>query len=217
MVSAHNPPPKNAIRNHIQEDVGCFFFCFFFLGSRRWRVSVMSAYLSLSPLLHFVLKFSIQKIKGGGKTSERAGRGREERKVPSWISSWILCQSPPKRDDSGPKSTIVSPPKKTRTFYLDKPGLKSDGNLSFADYNLATRVFHTRKATTLHTTLAMLLSELMDSGGDVRTTTRFVVNIVVKRWERYNLYLKMWMRSCAHVRHEKWQRLSRENNALHNA
>lgn len=48
---------------------------------------VMSAYLSLSPLLHFVLKFSIQKIKGGEKTSEREGRGREEKKVPSWISS----------------------------------------------------------------------------------------------------------------------------------
>lgn len=40
---------------------------------------VMSAYLSRSPLLHFVLKFSIQKIKGGEKTSERAGRGREEK------------------------------------------------------------------------------------------------------------------------------------------
>ena len=53
---------------------------------------------SLSPLLHFVLKFSIQKIKGGEKrrASDRASKGkrtgggkreREKRKVPSWISS----------------------------------------------------------------------------------------------------------------------------------
>lgn len=42
-------------------------------------VSVMSAHLSLSPLLHFVPKFSIQKIKGGEKkASERAAKGKEE-------------------------------------------------------------------------------------------------------------------------------------------
>lgn len=44
-----------------------------FLGSRGWRVCVMSAYLSLSPLLHFVLKFSIQKIKGGERRVSEQG------------------------------------------------------------------------------------------------------------------------------------------------
>lgn len=67
---------ENAIKNHKQWgrsflEVG---------GGVCVCVCVMSAYLSLSPLLHFVLKFSIQKIKGGEKTSERAGRGREEEK-----------------------------------------------------------------------------------------------------------------------------------------
>lgn len=55
-------------------------------------MSVMTAYLSLSPLLHFVLKFSIQKIKGGGKTSERAGKRTGGKK--SAIMDFILNPLP---------------------------------------------------------------------------------------------------------------------------
>lgn len=74
-------------------------------------VCVMSAHLSLSPLLHFVPKFSIQKIKGGEKkASERAAKGKEEgtkkeRKVSSWISFLTLCQS---RNDIRPKKATAS-------------------------------------------------------------------------------------------------------------
>lgn len=48
-----------------------------------------------------------------------------------------------------------------------------------------TRSAHTHARThtqpeTLHATLAMLLCGLVDTGGDVRTTKRFVVNTLVK-------------------------------------
>lgn len=66
-VRAQPPPKKKNTRLKSREGRGGF------LGSRGWRVCVMSAYLSLSPLLHFVLKFSIQKIKGGERRVSEQG------------------------------------------------------------------------------------------------------------------------------------------------
>lgn len=86
----------------------------------------VSCQLSLSPLLHFVLKFSIQKIKGGEKTSERARRGRKERKVPSWISS--RAPLPISRADISHKKrrrvrkrTFLKRGRKSRNLYLRDP------------------------------------------------------------------------------------------------
>lgn len=60
---------------------------------------------------------------------------------------------------------------------------------------------HTHTATALPATLAMLLSELVDTGGDVRTTKRLVVNIVVNGGESGTFIKHHYsppMRFCAH-------------------
>lgn len=50
---------------------------------------VMSAYLSLSPLLHFVPKFSIQKIKGGERRVSERWEDEEEERGESAIMDFI--------------------------------------------------------------------------------------------------------------------------------
>lgn len=75
---------------------------------------VMSAYLSLSPLLHFVPKFSIQKIKGGEKTSERAVRGRGGREggesaIMDFISNPLPISRTPKKGHRVQKTHIFKP------------------------------------------------------------------------------------------------------------
>ena len=93
---------------------------------------VMSAYLSLSPLLHFVPKFSIQKIKGGGKTSERAVRGRGGReRGGSAIMDFIsnpppICRAPEKGTPC-PKNAHF----KTATAAGRRGG---GGDVSFTDF-----------------------------------------------------------------------------------
>lgn len=65
----------------------------------------------------------------------------------------------------------------------------------------------------------MLLSELVDSGGDVRTTKRVVVNIVVKGGGSITFikhYYKPVDAFSAHIPHES-DGAYLENNALHNA
>lgn len=66
---------------------------------------VMSAYLSLSPLLHFVLKFSIQKIKGGERDEceQRERDGEEESAIMDFIS--IVPILPQKNIKKSPKIT----------------------------------------------------------------------------------------------------------------
>lgn len=135
----------------------------------------MSAHLSLSPLLHFVLKFSIQKIKGGENTSERAGRGREEKKCHHGFHLESSANLP-NRQQSPQKATLCP-----KNAHFSTAAEEKNSNLPF--YRIWRSAFrtHTHTSTTLHTTLAMLLSEVVDIGGDVRTTKGFVVNTVVKR------------------------------------
>lgn len=117
----------------------------------------------------------------------------------------------PKRNDSSLTSNIVS----KNVHFFEKPGLKSDGNLSFTDYNLATRVFHTHKATTLHATLAMLLSELME----VMLGQLYSVcsKHRCKRWERYMKTRLEPVDAFVRTFDTKVAALISENNALHNA
>lgn len=167
----------------------------------------MSAYLSLSlPCSILFLNFLYKRLREGKKTSERARRGREGGKVPSWISSWIpLCQST--TDISAP----LTPLKKKRAIVSKNAHFwTKTGNL-FTEHNLATRVLHAHGPNiACIATLAMLLSERW---GNVRTTKRVVVNIVVKGGRKYKVYkapLNSLFSFFARIPHEKWRCLSRK-------
>ena len=172
----------------------------------------VSPSIALSPLLHFVLKFSIQKIKGGEKTSERAGRRkrrrrrrRERRRRRSAIMDFIsnpLPISPPQKD----KRHRV--PKKTHIF---NAGLE---NRQLLCNRLAPRVFHAHTGPTCP-------SRRATSRGDVRTSTRLVVNTGVNRRGKSGetvILSAVTIRGCvfAHIPDES-DAACLANNAPHNA
>lgn len=105
--TAHNNPSKKHsyahARAHICGVVDFFLFCFYDREAEVCHVEPICLSLSRphslsrSPLLHFVPKFSIQKMKGGerraGRERERTRRGGGKGEEPSWIPSPIRCQS----------------------------------------------------------------------------------------------------------------------------
>lgn len=173
----------------------------------------MSAYLSLSPLLHFVPKFSIQKIKGGEKTSERAVRGRGGRErgesaIMDFISNPLPISRTPKKGDT------VS---KKRTFLNRDRSGEGDGGRIISRIWTHTHT-HGPERCTPHLLRYFCCSRT--SIGDVRTTKRLVVNTRVKycKGARTAFFFQSGA-ADAFVRTSRMKSGTayRENNALHSA
>lgn len=172
----------------------------------------MSAYLSLSPLLHFVPKFSIQKIKGGEKTSERAVRGRGGRErgesaIMDFISNPLPISRTPKKRGHHVQKTHIFKPRQER----------GGGRGTYHFQNLDTHT-HGPERCTPHLLRYFCCSRT--SIGDVRTTKRLVVNTRVKycKGARTAFFLQSGA-ADAFVRTSRMKSGTayRENNALHSA
>lgn len=142
-------------------------------------VSCQPIYRSL-PCSILFLNFLYKRLREG--KDEWASRERTRRGGKSAIMDFISNPLPisQKRQRLPGKRRRVQ----KRTFY--KPGAERIKTLTCLLPNaIWQHAFWTHTHTytqpkTLHATLAMLLCGLVDTGGDVRTTKRFVVNTVVK-------------------------------------
>lgn len=142
-------------------------------------MSCQPIYRSL-PCSILFLNFLYKRLREGERrVSEQGEDGRRKKKCHHGFHLESSANLPNRQQSQKatpcPKTHILQPGlKKTLTCRLLNP--------------IWQHAICTHTATTLHATLAMLLSELVDTGGDVRTTKGFVVNIVIKRWGKYNVY-----------------------------
>lgn len=158
-------------------------------------VSCQPIYRSL-PCSILFLNFLYKRLREGKRrVSEQGADGRRKKKK-SAIMDFILNPLPISQTNISPKKRHS-----VQITHIFKP---QHENRSFTLQNtIWQHAFCTHTATALHATLAMLLSELVDTGGDVRTTKRDCSKHCSKRWRKYNVYKalnSLWMRFCAHHR-----------------